>query len=68
MLGLDYGKRRNLFIFGIIVMAMNLMVWTRDWLSEFMNIQLIGEIDVATAVGVSMMIAAYLFYKRLYIG
>ncbi len=68
MLGLDYGRRRNLFIFGIVVMAMNMMVWTRSWLSEFMGYSIVGEIDVATLIGVAMLVAAYLFYKRLYLG
>lgn len=68
MLGLDHGRRRNLFIFGIIVMALNMMIWTRNWLSEFMNYQLIGEIDIATLIGMVMLGAAYLFWKRMYIG
>jgi len=60
----DYKKRKNLYMFGAVVLSVNSIVWTRDLISPFLSFKIFGTIDLRTVVGAAMLFGTYLFYNR----
>lgn len=64
---MNYKKRKNLYIFGAVLLSANAMVWTRDIVGSFLGFKIIG-IDIATLVGLGMLFGTYLFWKGRALG
>lgn len=65
---LDYKKRKSLYIFGVVILALNNIVWTKDLTSSFMGIKIFGAIDIATLAGLLVLYGSWMFYNRRGIG
>ena len=60
----DYKKRKNLYMFGAVVLAINSLVWTRGIIEPFMSWKLLGTIDLGTIIGSLMLFGTWMFYNR----
>jgi len=60
-INLDAKQKRNLFMFGIILLALNNIVWTRGIVSTFLQYNIIGEVNLATILGMFVLYGAWAF-------
>lgn len=57
-------KQRDLYIYGVILLSLNAIVWTKGVLASIMSYTLFGELDVATILAAVVLYGTFKLYKH----